>query len=113
MDQPEQMSAVRWAFAEHHVVNSFHAHVEVLIDHLKTAALLNAGARSELLEDYSDRPEGHRKLLLGYVGPDWPVHIVIDVDAFEADFSEPIMVVTAYRPEPPEWPDELTRRGQR
>jgi len=41
------------------------------------------------------------------------VHIVIDVDAFEADFSEPIVVVTAYRPEPPEWPDEFTRRGER
>jgi hypothetical protein len=103
------MLAIRWAFAEKHVVFRWHAHQEMLLDRLSTAEVLAAGARADLLEDYADRPEGHTLLLLGHTAEGKPVHIVANVSAFERDWSEPVVIVTVYRPESPNWVDERTR----
>lgn len=109
MEEPEQMVALGWAFREKHFVLRFHAHFEML-EGLAVGSIGEAGTGSELLEDYSTRREGHTKLLLGYVGGDAPVHIVVNVSAFESDWSEPLVVVTVYEPEGPGWIDERTRR---
>lgn len=55
------------------------------------------------------RPQGRTKVLLGFLTEEDPVHIVVNVQAFETDFTEPLRVVTVYRPEPPRWRDERTR----
>lgn len=110
MEEPEQMVALRWALRERHFVLRFHAHVEMLDEGLAVGSITEAGAQSELLEDYPTRREGHTKLLLGYAGEDRPVHIVVNVSAFESDWSEPLVVVTVYEPEGPGWLDERTRR---
>jgi hypothetical protein len=49
------------------------------------------------------------KLLLGYAADNDPVHVVVNVSAIESDPSEPVRIVTVYRPEPPKWRDERTR----
>lgn len=103
------MVALRWAFQEGHVALRAHAHVEMLIDRITLNDVLRAGAGSDLLEDYRDRPQGHTLLLLGYVRPEKPIHLVVNVEAFEADWSDPVVLVTVYEPEPPEWMDERTR----
>jgi hypothetical protein len=48
-------------------------------------------------------------VLLGFTGPDEPLHIVVNVKAFESDFQHRVEVVTVYRPEAPRWVDERTR----
>lgn len=42
-----------------------------------------------------------------------PVHVVANVSSFERDDTEPLEVVTVYRPEPPRWGDERTRGPRR
>ena len=111
MDEPEQMVAVRWAFSERHFVLRWHAHQEMLADALTTEAIRGAGAQSDLLEDYPDREHGHTKLLLGETQLGDPIHLVVNVAGFEADFSEPLVVITVYRPTPPWWLDKRKRRG--
>ncbi len=111
MDESEQMPALRWAFSEYRFVFRVHAHFEAMVDRLTTEQVRAAGEGAELLEEYPDRPQGYTKLLLGYAGPDQPVHLVANVAAFEDDASEPIVLVTVYQPEPPGWRDERTRGG--
>lgn len=113
MDESEQMPAVRWAFRENHFIVRAHGHIEMLIEGLSVPDIRRAGITSELLEEYPERPHGHTKLLLGYVRPDRPVHLVVNVQAFESDTSEPLAIVTVYEPEPPEWSDERTRGSNR
>ncbi len=67
-----------------------------------------AGRSCEVIEDHPTRREGRTKVLLGYTGPDEPIHIVANVRLFEADFSRRVEVVTVYRPEAPFWVDERT-----
>jgi hypothetical protein len=111
LDEPDQMVALRWAFREQHFVLRGHALQEMLVDALTTRAIRDAGGESELLEDYPDREHGHTKLLLGETQSGDPVHMVVNVARFEDDFSEPLVVVTVYRPTTPWWLDGRTRRG--
>jgi hypothetical protein len=71
-----------------------------------------AGADAGLLEDYPERgrEHGHTKLLLGWTERGDPVHLVLNVASFESDSSEPVVLVTVYRPAPPWWTDERSRR---
>jgi len=109
MDEPEQMPAVRSAFRELRFVLRWHAHLEMRLERVDAMALSSAGSSLELLEDYPERERGHTKLLLGYLTQDDAIHLVANVEAFEDDPSEPLVVVTVYRPEPPWWTHERTR----
>lgn len=108
MDRGEQEVALRWAFREAHVAPLFHAHVETRLEQLEFDDLLRAGSFCEILEEY-DRPQGRTKLLLSYLRMDEPLHMVVNVEQFEEDLTEPVRIVTVYRPEPPKWWDERTR----
>lgn len=103
------MVALGWAFGEKHFVFREHGYIEMLLERLTTEDVVRAAGRCELLEEYPDRPEGFTKLLLGYVRPDRPIHLVVNVEAYERDWSEPLVVVTVYEPERPSWLDERTR----
>ncbi|MFN2594676.1 MAG: DUF4258 domain-containing protein [Actinomycetota bacterium] len=105
----ELIIAIRWAFRERHYVLRTHAFIEMRMDSLLAEDVRRAGMDCELLEDYPDRPQGHTVLLLGLVGPERAIHLVVGCAAFEKDWSEPLVVVTVYRPEPPAWADERTR----
>lgn len=108
MNREDQEVALRWAFREEHATPLFHGHVETRLEGLEFRDMLRAGLSSEVLEE-EVRPQGRTKVLLGFVAQDDPVHIVVNVEAFESDFTEPLRVVTVYRPEPPKWRDERTR----
>lgn len=108
MEESIQIPALRWAFDESHFVLRFHGHVEMTQEKIRALDLSRAGRACEVLED-QDRPEGRTKLLLGYLGPDEPIHVVVNVKRFEADIEDPVDVVTVYRPEQPWWIDERTR----
>jgi len=108
VEKADQEAALGWAFSEAHLVYRFHAHVERRFEKLTEADVARAGQRCEVIEDYPTRREGRTKVLLGYLGPDDPLHIVVNVRLFEADFTNRVEVVTVYRPEPPRWIDERT-----
>ena len=109
MDRADQELALGWAFTEGHLLYRFHAHVEMRLDGLTAPDVDRAGRECEVIEEDPTRREGRTKVLLGYVGPDEPLHIVVNVRHFEDDFTKRVEVVTVYRPEPPRWIDERTR----
>jgi hypothetical protein len=109
MNKADQEVALGRAFTEGHVLFRFHAHLEMRFDNVTSTDVRLAGARCEVLEDYPSRREGRTKVLLGFTGPDEPLHIVVNVKAFESNLQDRVEVVTVYRPEPPRWVDERTR----
>lgn len=113
MEKADQEVALGWAFTEGHVLFRLHAHLEMRFDNVTKAEVHLAGAKCEVLEDYPSRREGRTKVLLGFTGPDEPLHIVVNVKAFESDLQDRVEVVTVYRPEAPRWVDERTRGDRR
>ncbi|MBA2726254.1 MAG: DUF4258 domain-containing protein [Actinobacteria bacterium] len=109
MEKADQEAAFGWAFSQSHVIFRFHADIEMRYDQLTKDDVMRAGKSCEVLEDYPTRSEGRTKVLLGFIGPDEPVHIVANVRLFESDLSNRVEIVTVYRPEPPRWVDERTR----
>lgn len=59
----------------------------------------------ELLEGYPDDPRGNSCLILSHIESN-PVHSVCGIHEGSTVF------ITAYRPEPPKWVNERTRREQ-
>ena len=57
------------------------------LDGLTGADVDRAGQRCEVIEDDPARREGRTKVLLGFLGPDEPLHIVVNVRLYEADFT--------------------------
>lgn len=109
MERADQEIALGWTFTEGHVNFRFHAYLEMRLDSVTKKDVHLAGAKCEVLEDHPERREGRTKVLLGFTGPDDPLHIVVNVKDFESDLNERVEVVTVYRPEPPRWRDERTR----
>lgn len=105
----EQETALRWAFTEEHVSITRHARIQMSVRALVTDDVIAAGRSAEVLEEDRSRSEGATKVLLGSTGSEEPIHLVVNVEAFEADHRKRVRLVTAYRPEPPEWADERTR----
>lgn len=109
MKREEQEASFRWAFSERRIAFLFHGHVEAAMEGVTAQQLAGAAQGYEVLEEYPERPQGLSKLLLAYLDEEDPLHVVVNVAAFESDPAEPLRVVTVYRPEPPKWRDERTR----
>ena len=109
MEKADQEAALGWAFSQTHVIFRFHAHIETRFDQLTKTDVMRAGKSCEVLEDDPTRREGRTKVLLGFIGPDEPIHIIVNVRLFESDLSNRVEIVTVYRPGPPRWVDERTR----
>lgn len=77
----------------------------------RTDDLTVVGKVAEVIEEDRNRPQGTTKVLLGYTVAGDAMHLVVNVEAYEHGFEEPVEVVTVYRPEPPKWWDERTRGG--
>jgi hypothetical protein len=105
----DQETLLRWAFSERRISFLEHGHIEASIEGLGAGDVARLGSDCEVLEEYPDRPQGMSKLLLGYAAANDPVHVVVNVAAIESDPSEPVRIVTVYRPEGPKWRDERTR----
>lgn len=105
----DQETLLRWAFSERRIAFFEHGHIESSMEGLRAHDLARVGSDCEVLEEYADRPQGTSKLMLGYAAENDPVHVVVNVSAIESDPSEPVQIVTVYRPESPKWRDERTR----
>lgn len=111
MKREDQEVALRWAFREEHLSITRHARIEMGLRGIDTDAVTSVGRVSEVIEEDRERPQGTTKVLLGYRDAGEAIHIVVNVEAYEEDFEEPVEIVTVYRPEPPKWRDERTRGG--
>ena len=111
MRREDQEVALRWAFREEHLSITRHARIEMGLRGINTDDVTTVGGGSEVIEEDRERPQGTTKVLLGHSKDGDAMHLVVNVEAYEQDFEEPVEVVTVYRPEPPKWRDERTRGG--
>ncbi len=109
MKREDQEAVLRWAFREEHLAITEHARVEMAMESVSTNDVIVAGSGAEVVEEDRDRPQGVTKVVLGYSPPDEPLHLVVNVDAFESDLARRPRLVTVYRPSRPQWRDERTR----
>ena len=88
---------------------TYHVNVRLAGRFIPRESILAAAATFELVEAYQDDKYLPSYLVLGRAGAD-AFHVLFAVDV-EGDN---VRVVTAYRPDPAEWQDDLkTRRSRR
>ncbi|KJS21037.1 MAG: hypothetical protein VR78_00605 [Hoeflea sp. BRH_c9] len=86
---------------------SLHAVQELLKDGILIEPLILAVSDAVVVEDYPDYHKGPAILLLQRDESVRPVHLVWGIPR---GYSEPAVLVTAYRPDPDRWDDSFTLR---
>lgn len=83
-----------------------HAAIAMLEDSVGTNDLETAilSDRAEVIEDYPRDPKGPSCLVLGWIEPSSPLHIVVGYSGGRPD------IITVYRPDPRRWIDFKRRR---
>ena len=86
---------------------SDHGYDELAEDGLTARELLAGVLMSVIVEEYPDYPKGPCVLLLQKDREGKPVHVVWGIPN---GYNKPVVLVTAYRPDPERWDEEFLRR---
>ena len=103
----ETLTQVKTLVARGEVKVSDHGYDELAADSILVRDLIDNAPGAELLEDYPNYPKGPCVLVLQYDSDLRPVHAVWGIPKGE---RTPAVLVTAYRPDPMKWTDDLRRR---
>ena len=88
---------------------SEHGYDEMAEEGIFTRDIVNDIRKAELLEDYPNFPKGPCVLVMQKDRNGLPIHTVWGIPKGELS---PAVLVTAYRPDPTLWSDDLRRRKQ-
>ena len=88
---------------------SEHGYDEMAEEGIFTRDIVNDIRKAELLEDYPNFPKGPCVLVMQKDRNGLPIHAVWGIPKGELS---PAVLVTAYRPDPTLWSDDLRRRKQ-
>ncbi len=86
---------------------SEHGYDEMAEDGLTARELLAGILESVIVEEYPDYPKGPCVLLLQKDRRGNPVHVVWGIPN---GYDKPVVLVTAYRPDPERWDEDFLRR---
>ncbi|OHB66152.1 MAG: hypothetical protein A2V70_09555 [Planctomycetes bacterium RBG_13_63_9] len=86
---------------------SEHGYDELAEDGLTAREVLGAIQEAVVVEEYLDYPKGPCVLLLQKDRTGQPVHVVWGIPK---GHDKPVVLVTAYRPDPERWDKTFTRR---
>lgn len=86
---------------------SEHGYDELSEDGLSAREVLGGVPEAMLVEEYPEFPKGPCALFLQKDRMGAPVHVVWGIPK---DHDKPVVLVTAYRPDPARWDETFTRR---
>jgi hypothetical protein len=104
------MDKVRALIRAGEVRISEHGYDELAEDGLTAREVLEAIADAVVVEEYPDYPKGPCMLLLQKDRNGVPIHVVWGIPKGQ---DSPVVLVTAYRPNPGRWDQSFTRRRKR
>ena len=87
---------------------SEHGYDEVADDGLTVREIVAGVSEAMLVEEYPEFPKGPCVLLLQKDRAGEPIHVVWGIPK---GVDKPVVLVTAYRPDPARWDDSLLRRS--
>lgn len=103
----ETLEAVKKLVAAGQVRISEHGYDEIAADGIYVREILAGVDKAAVVEDYPAFPKGRAVLVLQFDKDARPVHVVWGIPK---GFTSPVVVVTAYRPDPGRWDRTFTRR---
>lgn len=86
-----------------------HGAEEMIADDLLEADIVSATANAELIEDYPNAFPFPACLLLGWIAPTTPLHLVWAYEAAR-DYA---VLITVYKPDPARWSADFRQRVKR
>ncbi len=86
---------------------SEHGYNELAEDAISINDIFNGIQEAVVLEEYPNYPKGPCVLLLQKDKDSKPIHVVWGI---AKGYEMPVILVTAYRPDPERWDDTFTRR---
>lgn len=103
----EYLERVRDLVSAGEVLISEHGYDELSEDNLTARELLAVVAEAVAVEEYPNYPKGPCVLLLQKDRFGNPVHVVWGIPK---GYNKPVVLVTAYRPDPERWDEKFLRR---
>ena len=100
----ERVSALVWAGD---VRISEHGYDELADDGLTAREVLGGVQKAVVIDEYPEYPKGPCVLLLQKDRTGLPIHVVWGIPK---GYDRPVVLVTAYRPDPRRWDKTFTRR---
>lgn len=98
---------IRHLIAQGKVRISEHGYDELADDGLSAREVVAGAENGIVVEAYPDYPKGPCALFLQHDNSAQPVHVVWGIPR---DYDEPVVLVTAYRPDPVQWDRTYRKR---
>ncbi len=89
---------------------SEHGYDELTEDGLTAREVINGAKDAVVIEEYPNYPKGPCVLVLQKDKNGAPIHVVWGIPK---GHDNPVILITAYRPDPERWDQSLTRRRKR
>jgi hypothetical protein len=86
---------------------SEHGYDELADDGLTAREVLGGVQKAVVIDEYPEYPKGACVLLLQKDRTGLPIHVVLGIPK---GYDRPVVLVTAYRPDPGRWDKTFTRR---
>lgn len=90
------------------ILISEHGYEELAEDGLTVRELIYGVQKAVVVEEYPDYPKGPCALLLQQDMKGAAIHVVWGIPR---GYEKPVVLITAYRPDPGRWDETSTRRG--
>ena len=105
----ETLSLVKRLVEDKDIRISAHGYDELAADGILVHDVVEGLANGLVVEDYPDYHKGPCVLVLQYDDDGRPIHVLWGIPKGAAS---PAVVITAYRPDPDKWSDDLLGRKQ-
>ncbi len=102
----QRLRKIHQAVIQGYYVYSDHADEEMLVRNITRREIEAVLLHGEMIEHYAHRPEGEACLVMGQTATGRVLHVACGL-------SDPVVIITAYEPDPAEWESDWRTRRTR